>query len=161
MRYKYRRHPSKLATLMVTFGAGSRVEHNTEYPKGIAHYMEHVRLKGTETKTAKDLLRQTADAGGSWNAWTSDDLVSYYMTIPEENIEVAFECLSDIILNPIFPQDELTKEQEVVCQEIRMNNDEIDTLVHYKLMGMAFDNSLTIPRVGYEESVRSITRDHS
>jgi len=160
MRYKYRRHPSKLATLMVTFGAGSRVEYNTEYPKGIAHYMEHVRFKGTETKTAKDLLRQTADAGGSWNAWTSDDLVSYHMSIPEENLETAFECLSDIVLNSVFPQDEIIKEQEVVCQEIRMNNDEIDTLVHYKLMGLAFNNSMAVPIVGTEKSVRSITRDH-
>lgn len=160
MRYRYRQHPSKLATLMVTFGAGSRVEHNTEYPAGIAHYMEHVRFKGTETKTAKDLLRQTADAGGSWNAWTSNDLVSYYMTIPEENIEVAFECLSDIILNPVFPQNKLIKEQEVVCQEVRMYNDEIDNLVHYKLMRMAFNNSLAVPIVGSEESVRSIDRNH-
>lgn len=160
MRYRFRKHPSKLATLKVTFGAGARVEHNTKYPKGIAHFMEHMRFKGTKTKTAKDLLRQTADAGGSWNAWTSDNLVAYHMTIPEENIETAFECLSDIVLNPVFPQEELIKEQEVVCQEVRMYDDEIDNLVHYKLRGLVFDNSLAVPIVGTEESVRSISRNH-
>ncbi len=161
MKYRFRRHPSKLATLMVTFGAGSRIEHNTEYPKGIAHYMEHVRFKGTDTKTAKDLMRQTADAGGASNAWTSEDLVSYHMTIPEENLETAFECLSDITLNPAFPNDELIKEQEVVCQEVRMYDDDIDHLVHYKMMDTVFeDNPLTVPIVGTEKSVQSITRDH-
>ena len=160
MKYRFRKHPSKLATLMVTFGAGSRAEQDTDYPDGIAHYMEHVRFKGTDTKTAKDLLRQTADAGGSWNAWTSNNLVSYYMTIPEENIETAFQCLADVVLNPAFPQEELTKEQEVICQEVRMYEDDIDNLVHYKLMGMAFDNSLAVPIVGTEESVRSINREH-
>jgi len=160
MRYVFRKHPSKLATLMVTFGAGARVEHNTEYPAGIAHYMEHVRFKGTETLTAKDLLRKTADAGGSWNAWTSDDLVSYHMTIPEENLETAFKCLADIIVNPVFPEDELTKEQEVVCQEIRMYDDDIDHMVHCKMMNTVFDNALTIPICGSEQSVLSINRDH-
>jgi len=160
MKYVFRKHPSKLATLMVTFGAGARVEHNTEYPAGIAHYMEHVRFKGTDKHTAKDLMRKTADAGGAWNAWTSEDLVSYHMNIPEENLETAFECLSDVVLNPIFPQEELTKEQEVVCQEVRMYNDDIDHLVHCKLMNTVFDNSLTSPIVGSEESVQAISREH-
>lgn len=160
MRYRFKKHPSKLATLMVTFGAGSRVEYKTKYPAGISHYMEHMRFKGTTTRSAKDLLRKTADAGGGWNAWTSNELVSYHMSIPEENIEVAFDCLSDIVLNPIFPQDELVKEQEVVCQEIRMCDDQISHLVDKKLMEGIFDNSLASPICGTEESVRNITRQH-
>lgn len=161
MKYRFIKHPSKLATLMVTFGAGSRVEYNTMYPKGIAHYMEHVRFKGTKKHTAKDLLRQVADSGGSWNAWTSTDLVLYYMSIPEENIETAFRCLSDIVLNPIFPEYELIKEQDVVCQEIRMYEDDLDWLVYYQMINNVFENnSLTSSIVGTEESVNSITRDY-
>lgn len=156
----FRKHPSKLATLMVTFGAGGRVEWNSKYPMGIAHFMEHMRFKGTDTKTATDLLKETANAGGSWNAWTSEDLVSYYMTIPEENIETAFRCLSDIVLRPSFPQKELIKEQEVVCQEVRMYLDDIDHLVHCKMMDAAFDNALTLPVVGREESVMAINRQY-
>jgi predicted Zn-dependent peptidase len=161
MKYKFVKHPSKLSTLMIAFGAGSRVEYNSTYPKGIAHYMEHVRFKGTKKYTAKDLLKQTADYGGSWNAWTSADLVLYHMSIPEENIETAFKCLSDIILNPIFPEDELIKEQDVVCQEIKMYEDDLDWLVYYKMVDNIFkDNSLVSPIVGTEKSVNSITRDH-
>ena len=158
MRYIYRKHPSKLATLMVTFGAGSRVEFESKYPSGIAHFMEHVRFKGTKSYTAKDLLDITARSGGSWNAWTSEDLVSYHMTIPEENIETAFKCLSEIIIRPSFPKEELKKEQEVVCQEVRMYDDDIDSLVQQKMFASIFENSLAIPIIGTEESVRQITR---
>lgn len=160
MRYRFKKHPSKLATLMVTFGAGARVEHGTEYPAGIAHFMEHMRFKGTDTRSAKDLLRVTAEAGGSWNAWTSNNNVSYHMTIPEENIEVAFDCLSDIIKNPTFPEDEMLKEHGVVCQEIRMGDDQIEHLVDRRLMDIIFDNSLTSPICGSKESVCSITRQN-
>ncbi|KKL92325.1 hypothetical protein LCGC14_1885810 [marine sediment metagenome] len=160
MRYKYRSHPSKLATLMVTCGAGGRTEFGTKYPIGIAHFVEHVRFKGTDKYTAKDLSKRIADGGGSWNAYTSEDLVSYFITIPEENIEIAFECLSEIVLNPIFPQKELDKEQEVVCQEVRMYDDQIDNLVHYRMMNTVFNNSMKTPIVGTEESVKSITREH-
>jgi len=145
---------------MITFGAGARVEHKTEYPAGIAHYMEHVRFKGTDERSAKDLLRITADAGGSWNAFTSNNLVVYYMSIPEENLETAFDCLSDVVLRPAFPQDELTKEQNVVCQEIRMYDDQIDHLVDKRLNELVFNNSMAVPIMGSEESVRSITQQH-
>ena len=159
MKYKFKKHPSKLATLIVTFGAGARVSYNTKYPNGIAHYVEHVRFKGTEKYTSKELTQKIADVGGSWNAGTSTDFVYYYITVPEENIEVAFECLAEIVLHPIFPKEELEKEKEVVCQEIRMYNDDIDTLVNYKMMSTVFNNALTIPVIGDEESVQSITRD--
>lgn len=160
MKYRFRHHPSKLSTLAITFGAGSRVEFNIDYPFGIAHFMEHVRFKGTEEKTAKDILKETAHAGGYLNAWTSENLVSYHMTIPEENIKTAFECLSDIIMRPVFPKEELQKEKEVVCQEIRTYNDDITELVHNKVIESIFDNSMSKPVIGTEESVKSITRDH-
>ena len=145
---------------MITFGAGGRVEFGTKYPVGIAHFMEHMRFKGSDKYTSKDLLKMVADDGGSWNAWTSEDLVAYHVTIPEENIETAFKALSEVVLRPAFPQKELDKEQEVVCQEVRMYDDQIDTLVHYKIMNTVFNNSMSTPIVGTEKSVNSITRDH-
>lgn len=160
MKYRFRKHPSKLAALMVTFGAGNRVEFQTQYPEGIAHYMEHVRFKGTDENSAKDLLRKAADAGGSWNAWTSEDLVSYHMSIPEENLEAAFQCLSDIILRPAFPEEELEKEKDVVCQEIRLYDDEISELVHKKAMNSIFENAMIKPILGTKDSVQSITRQN-
>lgn len=160
MRYKFRQHPSRLATLMVTFGAGSRVEFGSKYPSGIAHYMEHVRFKGSDKFTSKELSKKVADVGGHWNAWTSNNMVTYFTSMPEENLETAFECLSEVALAPIFPEHELVKEKEVVCQEVRMNNDYLETLVYNKLIKNIFSNSLSFPIVGTEDSVRSINRQH-
>lgn len=158
MRYKYRYHPSKLVTVMAVFGAGSRVEFGSKYPIGIAHFMEHMRFKGNDNYDAKDLIKMAADVGASWNAWTSEDAVAYHITAPEENIEEALKCLSEVVRYPTFPQAEMEKEQEVVCQEVRMYDDEIDHLVHQRLMQMVFSNSLQNSICGTEESVRSITR---
>ena len=158
MKYIYKHHPSKMTTLIVTFGAGSRVEFNTSYPKGIAHFLEHMRFKGSNNYTAKELLWKMETAGGEWNAFTEEDLVAFHITIPEENIETAFQCLSDMIRYPIFPQEELDKEQEVVCQEVRMYDDDIGDLVHRAVVANAFDNSsLNSPIIGTEESVCAIT----
>lgn len=159
MKYRYRSHPSRLATLIVTFGGGARAEYQKEYPAGIAHFMEHVRFKGTEKYTSKDLTRKVAFYGGSWNAFTSKDLVSYHLSIPDDNLEQACEFLSQIVRHPTFPQDELEREKEVVCQEVRMYEDDINDRVHTHLMGKVFQNAKATNIVGTEKSVRSITRD--
>lgn len=158
MKYVYRKHHSKLTTLMVGFGAGSRVEFNSKYPNGIAHFMEHVRFKGTTTRNNKLLTTELALYGGGWNAFTSNDMVCYHLSIPEDNIEKGCELLSDIIFNPTFPEDELEKEKEVVCQEIKMYDDDISSLISKKLCSKVFKNCLSIPIIGFEDTVKSITR---
>lgn len=159
MRYKFKKHPSRLATLMVAFGAGSRIEFGRDYPAGMAHFMEHMRFKGTEKLTAKEILKMIAHAGGSSNAWTSEDTAGYHVTIPEENIEVAFRVMADVVKNPTFPKEEMEKEREVVCQEIRMYDDEISENAHNETMLWAFSNSLASPILGFESSVRSVTQN--
>ena len=158
MRYQYRQHPSRLSTLVVTYGGGSRAEFQRQFPAGIAHFMEHFRFKGTAKYNSKDLTRQVAFYGGSWNAFTSEDLVSYHISIPDENLEQAFEYLSQITLHPTFPEHELEREKEVVCQEVRMYEDDIGSLAHWHLRGKVFSNALSSNIVGTENSVRSITR---
>ena len=161
MKYIYRNHTSKMATLIVTYGAGSRVEFGTKYPAGIAHLMEHCRYLGSKNYDAREWLKKIESIGGEWNANTEEDLVSYYVTAPEEYMEVMIKCLADIARYPTFPEDKFAKEQEVVCQEVRMYDDETDDLVHRALMSGVFSGgSLASPIIGTEESVRSITRQH-
>ena len=160
MKYIHRIHPSRISTISITYGAGSRVEHKNKYPYGIAHYMEHMRFKGTDRFSAKEMARALAVVGGDWNAFTSKDMVNYHVELPEENIERGFELLSEIVLRPIFPEDEAKKEMEVVCQEIRSYDDDMTSMVYKNLYGKVFNNSLANEIVGTEGSVRSITRDH-
>lgn len=160
MKYVYCHHPSKLATIMVGFGAGSRVEHQSKYPKGIAHVMEHSRFLGTEAYTAKDLSRKLALQGGGWNAFTSQDMVCYHITLPEENLEEGLKVLSEVVMRPAYPQDKLDKELEVICQEARMYDDDIGSLVSKRLYERVFTNPLHTPIIGFEDSIRQITRQH-
>lgn len=160
MRYRFRQNTSKMATLVATFPVGSRVEYNTNYPHGIAHFMEHFRFQGTEKYSARDLTTKVAYYGGSWNAYTSEDLVAYYITLPEDNLEQGFELLSQVVLHPTFPEQELEREKGVVCQEVRMYEDDISDLVYNNLVGRAFDNAKARNIVGTEDTVNSITRDH-
>lgn len=153
MKYEYRHHPSKLAVIQATFGAGSRVE-KQKYTHGIAHFMEHFRFKGNEKYSQRDLTNNVAFYGGSWNAFTSEDLVSYHITIPEENIEHGFKYLAEVVLGPSFPVSELDKEKEVVCQEIRMYDDDLGNRLFWKLNNHIFGSRGI---VGTEDSVKSIT----
>lgn len=149
-----------MATISITYGAGSRVEFKNKYPAGIAHYMEHMRFKGTDRFSAKDMARQIAQVGGDWNAFTSEDIVNYHIELPEENIEKGFELLAEIALKPTFPDEEAKKEIEVVCQEIRAYDDDMGDSVYRALYSRVYNNSLASPIVGTEESVRSITKEH-
>jgi len=143
---------------MVSYGAGSRNEFGKDYPCGIAHFMEHMRFKGEANRTAKELLQFVAFHGGSMNAWTSEDIATYHITIPDEKIEEAFQAMNDIVY-PTFPQDELVKEREVVCQEIRAYDDDLDDNVYQEVMKWAFSNGLMYPVLGFEETVRNTTRE--
>jgi len=158
MRYNFVPHQSKLISIMATFGGGSRVEGN-KYPSGIAHFMEHARFKDTKNHSSQELIKKIAYYGGASNAFTSNDLVNFYIKMPAENIEKAYELLAEIVLYPIFPEADLELEKEVVCQEIRAYEDSAETLAYYKLMGRVFKNNLKNPICGSEESVRTITRD--
>lgn len=159
MKYQFVKHPSRLSSVKVTFGAGSRAEFGSGYPAGIAHLSEHMCFKGSKTCTAKDLLRRVSYYGGFWNAFTSEDLVCYYMTIPEDNIEYAFKYLAEVTTGPIFPEEELKKEKEVVIQEINGYNDDLGQLVYKDLAAKIYKNSLASPIVGTVESVSATTRD--
>jgi predicted Zn-dependent peptidase len=149
-----------MATISITFGAGSRVEHNSKYPKGMAHVQEHLRFKGTHTYSSKEMARQIALQGGDWNAFTCEDVVQYYVELPEENIEKGIELLAEIAFKPTFPEDEFKKEIEVICQEVRSYEDDMGYEVRQKLYSMVFNNALSSPIVGSEDSVKSITRQH-
>ncbi|MFA5024225.1 MAG: pitrilysin family protein [Patescibacteria group bacterium] len=159
MKYVYKKHPSRMASLVVALGAGSRVEFDTKYPKGMAHFVEHIVFKGTENFESKDLLWKISLAGGSCNAFTDKDLVCYHISLPEENIEVAFQCLSEIVNRPTFLDKEIKKEKDVVCQEIKMYQDDDYDLIEQEISRHVFkDSSLGSPICGFEESVKSITK---
>jgi predicted Zn-dependent peptidase len=150
---------SRLATIIVAFNAGSRVEPLGGYNPGIAHMLEHSLFKGTAKRNSVEIQREIAFLGGHSNAFTSHESVAYYITVPYENLEPCVEILSDMVFNPIFPDDEFLKEKEVVKEEEMSSKDDPAAYMWSKFSEDFFDNYLSVPVIGTKESIESFTND--
>ncbi|HEY0439056.1 MAG TPA: pitrilysin family protein, partial [Xanthobacteraceae bacterium] len=104
------------ASLGVWVGAGSRDEHADE--NGISHLLEHMAFKGTTRRTARQIAEEIEAVGGDINAATSAETTAYYARMLKADVPLALDVLSDILSDPSFDADELTREQNVIVQEI-------------------------------------------
>ena len=149
---------SRLATIIVSFNAGSRVEEKGGYSSGISHMLEHSLFKGTSTRTGTEIQREIAFLGGHSNAFTSHESVAYYITVPYENIEKCAEILSDMVFNPTFPEEEILREIEVVKEEEASSLDDIGSFIWRGFSENFFDNYLSKPVLGTAESIAGFSR---
>jgi predicted Zn-dependent peptidase len=112
----------------VWVGTGSRDEQPAE--NGLSHFVEHMVFKGTTTRTAKQIARETDAIGGNLDAFTGKETICFNMKVLDTNVEPAMEILADLVLNPTFAPDDIAREQSVVLEEIKMDEDNPDYLVH-------------------------------
>jgi len=135
---------------------GSR--HETDHQGGIAHFVEHMLFKGTATRTAEDIAQAIDSIGGQLDAFTAKEYASYYIKVLDEHLPLAVDLLSDIVVNPAFPLDELEREKKVILEEIKMVEDTPDDLVH-ELFTQHFweGHPLARPILGTKETVESFT----
>lgn len=109
-------------TIMLIVGAGSRYE--PENISGTAHFLEHMFFKGSSNYPSSNKLAMAMEMiGGLSNAFTSYDYTGYYIKVPLKNYKKAIELLADIIINPVFKENEFIKERGVIEEEIRMYED--------------------------------------
>lgn len=108
--------------------AGTRDERNGE--EGIAHFCEHVTFKGTEHRTAMQILNRLESVGGELNAFTNKEDTVYYSAILKEHFLRAVDLLTDIVFFSTYPQHEINKEVEVICDEIESYNDSPAELIY-------------------------------
>jgi predicted Zn-dependent peptidase len=122
-------NPEHLSTsFLILVGAGSDWE--TKKNNGIFHFIEHLYFKGTKNyPSPKILMEAIDDLGGSFNAFTSCEYTGYYLKVLPEYSFSALEILSDIILNPLFPEEEIEKERNVIFEEINLHQDRPQELV--------------------------------
>jgi predicted Zn-dependent peptidase len=114
--------------LGVWVGAGSRSEMEDEH--GLSHVLEHMAFKGTKTRSAIDIAEQIEAVGGEVNAATSVETTSYYARVLRDDVPLAVDILSDILLNSVFDPVELEREQHVIVQEIGAAQDTPDDRVY-------------------------------
>jgi len=146
-----------MASLYLSIAAGAREE--GEFPRGIAHLMEHLLVSGTKTMPREELHKKLALMGGSINAFTDFESVAVLIAIPYNYVEEALKILSDIAYNPAFTDEDFTREKGVVLQELRDGRDNIFEKMTYKLYGSFFNHGARIahPIGGTISSVRKIT----
>jgi predicted Zn-dependent peptidase len=145
------------AALGVWVGSGSRDEKTDEH--GISHLLEHMAFKGTSRRTARQIAEEVEAVGGDLNAATSVETTAYYARVLRADVPLALDVLSDIISDPAFDPEEITREQNVIVQEIGAVEDTPDDLVFDHLQKTAFPNQ-PIGRsiLGTPATVRSFDR---
>ena len=145
---------SKVVYCGYQINAGTRNEEPGE--EGLAHFCEHVTFKGTERRKAWHILNCLESVGGDLNAYTNKEDTVYYSAILKEHIARAVDLLTDIVFHSVYPQAEIDKEVEVICDEIESYNDSPAELIYDEFENIIFKGSpLGHNILGTAEQVRS------
>ena len=149
---------SKVVYCGYQINAGTRNEEPGE--EGLAHFCEHVTFKGTERRKAWHILNCLESVGGDLNAYTNKEGTVYYSAILKEHIARAVDLLSDIVFHSVYPQAEIDKEVEVICDEIESYNDSPAELIYDEFENILFKGSpLGHNILGTAEQVRRFTTE--
>lgn len=145
---------SKVVYCGYQINAGTRNEEPGE--EGLAHFCEHATFKGTERRKAWHILNCLESVGGDLNAYTNKEGTVYYSAILKEHIARAVDLLTDIVFHSVYPQAEIDKEVEVICDEIESYNDSPAELIYDEFENIIFKGSpLGHNILGTAEQVRS------
>ena len=136
-------------------GVGTR--HEPAEINGVAHLLEHMAFKGTERRSAYDIAQEIEAVGGHLNAYTSRENTAFYAKVLSEDAPLAVDIVSDILLNPVFDEEELKRERDVVLQEIGQANDTPDDVIFDRFQETAYPGqAIGRPVLGTAEIVSGI-----
>jgi predicted Zn-dependent peptidase len=152
------RLPMLSTVVTVYVNVGSRDEDNHQH--GISHFIEHMMFKGTANRTCKDIATEIELIGAEINANTYYDVTSYFVDGLASHVEPALDILSDMIKNSSFTAKDIASEKEIVIQEIRDSNDQLEDVMMGSFSKMAFgEHPMSHPILGHESSVSSFDED--
>src|SRR5690348_13214796 len=136
---------------------GSR--HESADLGGMAHFVEHMLFKGTDSRSAEDIAQSIDSIGGQLDAFTAKEYASYYIKVLDEHLPLAVDILSDIVLHPAFNLEDIEREKKVVLEEIKMVEDTPDDLVHELFtQNLWAGHPLGRPILGTPETVEAFTQ---
>jgi predicted Zn-dependent peptidase len=150
---------TKAVTVLVLVGAGSRYE-NHEL-RGISHFLEHMFFKGASRyKNTKEVSEAIDSIGGEFNAFTGKEYAGYFVKVASENVKVAMDVLSDMLVNAKFKQDEIEKERGVILEEYNMYQDTPMYQIGWNFERLVFgDQPLGWDQIGTKELIKSVMHD--
>ncbi|NYV27254.1 insulinase family protein [Streptobacillus felis] len=144
-------------TLSICFNTGSMEEKENE--KGISHMLEHMMFTGTNKRNNFEISEEMDFYGAKYNAYTSKEITCYYFTSLSNKQKITSEIFFDMITDPIFPEDQIKKEKEIIFEEIKMSKDDIWSVVYEQMQENLFKGNVKYNVIGTEESVGIINRD--
>lgn len=137
---------------------GTRNERPDE--EGLAHFCEHASFKGTERRKASQVIQTLECVGGELNAYTNKESTVYYAAIQRKHLNRTIDLLTDMVFHSTYPEHELEKEKEVVCDEIESYNDSPAELIYDEFENIVFSgHPLGHNILGTSERVRMFTSD--
>jgi predicted Zn-dependent peptidase len=144
-------------SLGIWIGTGSRVEKGLE--NGLSHFIEHMVFKGTRNRSAEDIARSIDSIGGGLDAFTSKELVSFNTKVLDEHLPIALDVLSDMVLNPLFREEDIEKEKGVILEEIKSEADQPEFVLHEMFISNFWKgHGLGRPILGTRETVKKFSR---
>src|SRR5713101_6533406 len=145
------------ASIGIWLETGSRDEDS--HWNGISHFIEHMLFKGTKHRTAEEIARQVDSIGGNMDAFTAKECICFTAKVLDEHLSGAMDILSDLVLNPLFEAKDISRERGVILEEIKMDEDNPDYLVH-EIFTQSFwkDHPLGKPILGTKETVKRFER---
>ena len=145
------------ASIGIWLQTGSRDE--VPESNGISHFIEHMVFKGTKHRTAEEIARQVDSIGGNMDAFTAKECICFNVKVLDEHVPTALDILCDLVLNPVFDTADIARERGVIMEEIKMDEDNPDYLVHEIFTQNFFkDHPLGKPILGTKETVKSFER---
>ena len=146
----------------VSVGVWVRNGSRREVPEenGLAHFMEHMVFKGTERRSAEAIAREMDSIGGMLDAFTSKEQICFNAKVLDEHLPIAFDIIADLVLRPRFDSEDVKKERQVVLEEIKMDLDNPEYLLH-EIFTRGFwpEHPLGRPILGTPETVRKFNRE--
>ncbi len=152
-------HSRPVAAFRVYVGAGSI--HEGEYlGAGISHFVEHTISEGSPTRTHEEIEAILDDLGNTYNAYTTKDHTCYYVTTAGEMISEAIDVVSDFVLHPTFPDEQVETQRGIILREMAMGDDEPGRRINHLLAETLFSVHPYRHRIiGYPELFNELTRD--
>lgn len=127
--------------------------------KGISHFLEHLLFKGTKKYSCRKIKESIEGVGGSLNGFTSEETTCYLVKLPAAHLDLAVDILSDMVINPLLPPEEIERERTVILEEIKMYKDLPQNYVYDLLDELLWTRQpLGMPIIGSAESVGRIKR---
>ncbi len=159
LKVLHERKPGNTVVVQVSVGVGSNQEELHE--RGISHFLEHLLFEGTVKRPSNELISNEIETiGGEFNAYTTNERTCFYVRVLKKHFAKAVEILADIMQNPLFKEEHITKEKNIVLKEIDMMHDEPSYYQWIMLQNNIFTkHPARNPTYGDRKIIKGLTRE--